>query len=112
MAKTNTPTPLLQGTLDVLILKALTLQPLHGLGVADRIAQITSNAFVVQPGSLFPALHRMEEKGWLDASWGTSENNRKAKFYKLTVAGRKQLGVEAAEWNRVAVAMASALSSS
>lgn len=106
------PTPLLQGTLDVLILKALSLQPLHGLGVADRIAQITSGAFVVQAGSLFPALHRMEERGWLDAAWGTSENNRKAKFYKLTAAGRKQLTVEAAEWNRVAVAMAAALASS
>jgi len=106
------PTPLLQGTLDVLILKALTLQPLHGLGVADRIAQITAGVFVVQPGSLFPALHRMEEKGWLDSSWGTSDNNRKARFYKLTAAGRKQLGVEAAEWNRVALAMAAALGSS
>jgi transcriptional regulator len=106
------PTPLLQGTLDVLILKALTLQPLHGLGVADRIAQITGGVFVVQPGSLFPALHRMEEKGWLDSSWGTSDNNRKARFYKLTAAGRKQLGVEAAEWNRVALAMAAALGSS
>lgn len=105
------PTPLLQGTLDVLILKALTLQPLHGLGVADRIAQITGGVFVVQPGSLFPALHRMEEKGWLDSSWGTSDNNRKARFYKLTAAGRKQLGVEAAEWNRVALAMAAALGS-
>src|SRR5690348_1549083 len=97
------PTPLLQGTLDVLILKALSLQPLHGLGVADRVAQITAGAFVVQPGSLFPALHRMEEKGWLDSSWGMSENNRKARFYKLTAAGRKQLTVEAAEWHRVAM---------
>lgn len=106
------PTPLLQGTLDVLILKALSLQPLHGLGVADRIAQLTNGAFVVQPGSLFPALHRLEEKGWLDPSWGVSENNRKAKFYKLTAAGRKQLTVETAEWNRVATAMAAALGTS
>lgn len=106
------PTPLLQGTLDVLILKALSLQPLHGLGVADRIAQITNGAFVVQPGSLFPALHRLEEKGWLDPSWGASENNRRAKFYKLTAAGRKQLAVETAEWNRVATAMAAALGTS
>ena len=112
MPRTVAPTPLLQGTLDVLILKALSLQPLHGLGVADRIGQITAGAFAVQPGSLFPALHRMEEKGWLDSSWGSSENNRKAKFYKLTAAGRRQLGVEAAEWNRVAVAMAAALESS
>lgn len=109
---TAPPTPLLQGTLDVLILKALSLQPLHGLGVADRIAQVTGGAFVVQAGSLFPALHRMEEKGWLDAAWGTSESNRKAKFYRLTAAGRRQLTVEAAEWNRVAVAMAAALASS
>jgi transcriptional regulator len=112
MPRDAAPTPLLQGTLDVLILKAVSLQPLHGLGVADRIAQITAGAFVVQPGSLFPALHRMEEKGWLDSSWGTSENNRKARFYKITAAGRKQLGVETAEWNRVAGAMAAALASS
>src|SRR4051812_50107642 len=112
MARPVAPTPLLQGTLDVLILKALSLQPLHGLGVADRIAQITTGAFVVQPGSLFPALHRMEEKGWLDSSCGTSEKNRKAKFYKLTAAGRKQLAVEAAEWTRGAAAMAAALPAS
>jgi PadR family transcriptional regulator, regulatory protein PadR len=105
------PTPLLQGTLDVLILKALTLQPLHGLGVSRRIDQITDGAFVVGPGSLFPALHRLEEQGWLEAAWGESENNRRAKFYRLTAAGRRQLTAETAEWNRVAGAMTAALES-
>jgi PadR family transcriptional regulator PadR len=105
-------TPLLQGTLDVLILKALSLQALHGLGVSRRIDQLTSGAFVVGPGSLFPALHRLEEKGWLEASWGESENNRRAKYYKLTPAGRRQLGAEASEWRRIVGAMSAALESS
>jgi PadR family transcriptional regulator, regulatory protein PadR len=105
------PTPLLQGTLDVLILKALSLEPLHGLGVSRRVEQITGGAFVVGPGSLFPALHRLEEQGWLEASWGESENNRKAKFYTLTKAGRRQLTTEAAEWKRIAGAMSTALES-
>ncbi|HVX38242.1 MAG TPA: PadR family transcriptional regulator [Gemmatimonadaceae bacterium] len=103
--------PLLQGTLDLLILKALALQPLHGLGVSRRVEQITRGAYVVKPGSLFPALHRLEENGWLAADWGESENNRRAKFYKLTAAGRKQLAHEAAEWSRVAGAMHAALES-
>jgi len=102
-------TNLLQGTLDLLILKVLDLQPLHGLGVSNRIAQITSGTFLVKPGSLFPALHRLEEAGWLDSSWGESENNRRAKFYRLTRAGRRQLKQETAEWSRIAAAMASAL---
>jgi len=102
-------TPLLQGTLDLLILKALSLQPLHGLGAAQRIEQITKGTFRVKPGSLFPALHRLEEKGWLAASWGESENNRRAKYYELTRAGRRQLEVEREEWNRVAGAMRAAL---
>ncbi|HKW46818.1 MAG TPA: PadR family transcriptional regulator [Gemmatimonadaceae bacterium] len=105
------PTPLLQGTLDLLILKALSLQPLHGLGVSRRIEQITKGAYVVRPGSLFPALHRLEEQGWLAASWGDSENNRRAKFYRLTAAGRKQLGAETDEWLRVSGAMRAALES-
>lgn len=105
-------TPLLQGTLDLLILKALALQPLHGVGVSDRIEQITRGAYTVGPGSLFPALHRLEESGWLAASWGESANNRRAKFYTLTAAGRRQLNAEAAEWKRVAGAMAAALSAS
>jgi transcriptional regulator len=100
---------LLQGTLDLLILKALAGGELHGLGVSRRIAQMTDGAFAVQPGSLFPALHRLEEAGWLASSWQPSENNRRAKFYSLTRAGRRQLDVEAARWNRVAIAMARAL---
>jgi transcriptional regulator len=102
-------TNLLQGTLDLLILKALSLQPMHGLGVARRIEQITRGAFRVKPGSLFPALHRLEEAGWLEATWGESENNRRAKFYALTRAGRRQLDAETREWGRIAVAMAAAL---
>ena len=82
-------TTLLQGTLDLLILKALSLQPLHGLGVSRRVEQITRGAYVVGPGSLFPALHRLEEKGWLASTWGESENNRRAKFYHLTPDGRR-----------------------
>ena len=105
-------TPLLQGTLDLLILKALSLEPLHGLGVSRRVEQITRGAYVVRPGSLFPALHRLEEQGWLVAEWGESENNRRAKFYRLTAAGRRQLAAEADEWTRVAGAMRAALESS
>jgi PadR family transcriptional regulator PadR len=100
---------LLQGTLDLLILKSLAAGELHGLGVSRRIAQITQGTFVVQPGSLFPALHRLEEAGWLESSWQPSENNRRAKYYRLTKAGRKQLGEETAQWNRIAVAIARAL---
>ena len=100
---------LLQGTLDLLILKSLAAGDLHGLGVSRRIAQITQGTFVVQPGSLFPALHRLEEAGWLESSWQPSENNRRAKYDRLTKAGRKQLGEETAQWNRIAVAIARAL---
>lgn len=102
-------TTLLQGTLDLLILKALTAAELHGLGVSRRIEQITGGTFVVQPGSLFPALHRLEEAGWLTSTWQPSENNRRAKYYALTRAGRKQLGEETALWNRIALAIAKAL---
>jgi PadR family transcriptional regulator PadR len=102
-------TTLLQGTLDLLILKALAASELHGLGVSRRIAQITHETFVVQPGSLFPALHRLEEAGWLSSSWQPSENNRRAKYYKLTRAGRRQLEQETAEWNRIALGIARAL---
>jgi PadR family transcriptional regulator PadR len=104
-------TPLLQGTLDLLILKALSLQPLHGLGVSRRIEQISNGAYIVRPGSLFPALHRLEEQGWLAASWGDSENNRRAKFYRLTAAGRRQLSTETKEWLRISNAMRAALES-
>lgn len=105
-------TELLQGTLDMLILKALALGPLHGLGVAHRVEQITKGTFQVKPGSLFPALHRMEESGWLSSSWGESENNRRAKYYKLTKAGQKQLETETKDWQRISLAIADALQSS
>ena len=100
---------LLQGTLDLLILKALSTGELHGLGVSRRIEQMTTGTFVVQPGSLFPALHRLEEAGWLKADWHPSENNRRAKYYTLTKAGRRQLHQETAEWNTIALAIGRAL---
>ncbi|MDB4875063.1 MAG: transcriptional regulator, PadR-family [Gemmatimonadetes bacterium] len=102
-------TSLLQGTLDLLILRALSLQELHGLGVARRVEQLTNGTFQVKPGSLFPALHRLEEAGWLAASWGVSENNRRAKFYRLTKTGRQQLERETGEWNRISIAITAAL---
>ena len=102
-------TNLLQGTLDLLILKALGPGELHGLGISRRIEQITRGTFLVKPGSLFPALHRIEESGWLSSFWGESENNRRAKFYRLTKAGKRQLQVETEEWERVALAMTNAL---
>jgi len=100
---------LLQGTLDLLVLKALAPGPLHGLGVSRRVEQITSGTFHVKPGSLFPALHRMEEAGWLESSWGESENNRKAKYYRLTRAGRRQLEAETEDWRRISLAITGAL---
>ena len=102
-------TNLLQGTLDLLILKALAAGEMHGLGISRRIEQVTRGTFVVKPGSLFPALHRMEEAGWLASSWGESENNRRAKFYRLTAAGRRRLESETEQWRRISVAMAAAL---
>ena len=102
-------TPLLQGTLDLLILKSLALQEMHGLGIARRVGQITGETFQVKPGSLFPALHRMEQEGWLTSTWGESENNRRAKFYRLTTAGRRQFKEETNQWARISAAMASAL---
>ena len=105
MAATN----LLQGTLDLLILKVVALEQMHGLAISRRIEQITSGTFQVKPGSLFPALHRLEQAGWLASTWGESENNRKAKFYKLTTAGRRQLAEETEQWQRISIAMASAL---
>lgn len=100
---------LLQGTLDLLILKALALDELHGLGISRRIGQITQNTFDVKPGSLFPALHRMEQAGWLTSHWGESENKRRARYYRLTKAGQRQLGVEKEQWDRISMAIASAL---
>lgn len=102
-------TDLLRGSLDLLILKTLTLERMHGLGIARRIQQITRGAFRVSLGSLFPALHRMEEAGWLVSEWGESGNRRKAKYYKLTLAGRRQLKTEAQNWERVSTAVATVL---
>ena len=100
---------LLQGTLDLLILKALVPGELHGLGVSRRIEHLTRGTFRVKPGSLFPALHRLEEAGWLKSSWGESDNNRRAKFYEITKAGLRQLDEETKEWERISLAIASAL---
>ena len=100
---------LLRGTLDLLILKALSLDPLHGVGVSKRIEQITGGQYRVSFGSLFPSLHRMEEKGWVAAEWRASEANRRAKYYHLTSAGRRQLKAEQRDWNRTASAMALAI---
>jgi PadR family transcriptional regulator PadR len=98
MAKSS---EILQGTLDLLILRTLDLGPMHGLGISDRIRQISGGVFSVKPGSLFPALHRLAQRGWIDGHWGESENNRRAKFYALTRSGRAQLAVEKRNWNRV-----------
>jgi len=107
----KTKTDLLRGTLDLLVLKALSLEPLHGVGISRRVAQITQGAFQVSFGSLFPSLHRMEEKGWLEAEWRNSENNRRAKYYRLTSSGRAQLKAEERDWNRVVRIMTAAVES-
>jgi PadR family transcriptional regulator, regulatory protein PadR len=99
-------TDLLQGTLDLLILKTLVLEPMHGWGIAQRIEQISENALLIGQGSLYPALHRLEYKGWIQADWGASENNRKAKFYSLTRTGKKQLEAELENWDRLTTAIA------
>jgi len=104
-----TQSDLLQGTLEVLILKSVALQELHGMGISRRIAQMTNETFDVKAGSLFPALHRMEQAGWLTSAWGESETNRRAKFYSLTKAGRKRLQSETERWERISLAMAAAL---
>src|SRR5580693_4410426 len=109
---TSKQTNLLQGTLDLLILKALNTGELHGLGISRRIDQTTQGTFVVKPGSLFPALHRMEEAGWLSSFWAESENNRRAKFYRRTKAGERQLGIEREQWTTIVAAMANALKAS
>jgi PadR family transcriptional regulator, regulatory protein PadR len=106
------PTTLLQGTLDLLILKSLVAGEMHGLGVSRRIEQITSGTFAVKPGSLFPALHRLKDEGWISSVWGDSENNRRAKYYRLTRAGEKQLDLETKRWGRIAWAMTRALEAS
>jgi PadR family transcriptional regulator PadR len=106
------PTTLLQGTLDLLILKSLATGEMHGLGVSRRIEQITSGTFIVKPGSLFPALHRMEEEGWISSFWGDSENNRRAKYYRLTKPGLRQLEAETRRWSRISFAIARVLEAS
>lgn len=106
------PTTLLQGTLDLLILRSLVAGEMHGLGVSRRIQQITGGTFVVKPGSLFPALHRMEEQGWIFSFWGESENNRRAQYYRLTKAGQKQLEAEMKRWGRISLAIGQALEAS
>jgi PadR family transcriptional regulator PadR len=99
------PVDLVQGTLDLLILKALAVEPMHGWAIAKRIRMLSNDVLAVQQGSLYPALHRLEEQGWVSAKWGVSEQNRRAKFYALTRAGRKQLGLESALWERLAAAI-------
>jgi PadR family transcriptional regulator len=105
----NKKADLLQGTLDLLILKTLALEPIHGYGVAQRIQQISKDVLRVNQGSLYPALRRLERKGWIEAEWRESENNRRARYYNLTRAGRKQLGEETREWERLAEAVARVL---
>ena len=99
----------LQGALELLILKVLALEPLHGYGIAQRICQVSREALRVEEGSLYPALHRMEDEGWIASSWAESENNRRAKFYRLTAAGRKQFATESKRWAQTSVAIARAL---
>ncbi|PYY15497.1 MAG: PadR family transcriptional regulator [Acidobacteria bacterium] len=98
-----------QGTLDLLILKTINLQPLHGWAISERIQQISNEVLQVQQGSLYPALHRLERRGWIKARWGTSENNRRAKYYELTRAGRKQLEAEETSWRKLTTAIAQIL---
>lgn len=106
------PTTLLQGTLDLLILKSLLAGEKHGLGISRRIEQVTGGTFSVKPGSLFPALHRMEEEEWITSFWGDSENNRRAKYYRLTKDGQKQLEAETKRWGRISWAIGRALEAS
>ena len=103
---------ILRGTLDMLILKTLSLAPMHGLGISRRIEQITQGVFLVKPGSLFPALHRMEQEGWIVGSWGESENNRRAKYYQLTSAGASRLGEEQKGWAHLVAAIGQVLEAS
>jgi len=102
---TNPKADLLQGTLDLLILKSLQNEPMHGFGIAIRIGQMSKDMLTVEQGSLYPALYRLEDQGWIKAEWGVSDNNRKAKFYSLTATGRKQLQVEQADWAKLSTAI-------
>ncbi len=108
--KQDKPMDLLQGTLDMLVLKAVSLGPLHGYGVLLRIQQISQNRLEVQQGSLYPALYRLEHEGWIAGDWGQSENNRRARYYKLTAAGRRRLEAEALKWQEMADVIGSILS--
>ena len=101
------PTDLVQGTLDLLILTTVAVGPMHGWAIAQRIKQLSSEVLQVQQGSLYPALHRLEQQGWISAEWGPSDNNRKAKHYSLTKTGRKQLEKESADWERLSQAISS-----
>jgi PadR family transcriptional regulator, regulatory protein PadR len=103
---------LLQGTLDVLVLKTLSVEPMHGWGISQRIQQTSGDVLEVNQGSLYPALHRLEEKGWISAQWGSSDNNRRARFYSLTRAGRRQLAEETQNWERFASAVGRVLAAS
>src|SRR6185503_9545917 len=98
-----------QGTLDMLILKALSLAPMHGWGITQRIGQITKNVLQVNPGSLYPALERLQDRGWIKADWDTTENGRKAKYYRLTAAGRKHLSAETESWRKMVAAVEAVL---
>jgi PadR family transcriptional regulator PadR len=100
---------LLQGTLDLLVLRTVALEPMHGWGIAQRIQQMSKDVLQVQQGSLYPALHRLEQQGWIAAGWGASENNRRAKYYRLTAKGRRRLEAERASWERLAAAVAAVL---
>jgi transcriptional regulator len=104
MTRASTP-DILQGTLDLLILRTLQTEPMHGWAISDRIQQISQDVLQVNQGSLYPALHRLEHQGWIEAEWGVSELGRRAKFYRLTASGRKQLAVEASEWERMTTAI-------
>src|SRR5688500_19151797 len=102
-------TDLMQGTLELLVLKTLSREPMHGYGIAQRIHEAVEDLLRVEDGSLYPALYRMEERGWISSEWGSSENNRRAKFYKLTRAGRKHLEAERANWDRISRAVTKVL---
>ena len=107
----NTRTDLMQGTLELLILKTLTREQMHGYGIAQRIHEAVDDLLKVEDGSLYPALYRMEERGWISSEWGASENNRRAKFYKLTRAGRQQLAAQSVNWERISQAISRVLQS-
>jgi PadR family transcriptional regulator, regulatory protein PadR len=108
-SRSKARTDLLQGTLDLLILKTLALEPMHGYGIAQRIQVTSEELLKVEEGSLYPALYRLEEQGWIKAEWGSSENNRRAKFYQLTAAGRRQLTAEISNWERLSLAISRVL---